>query len=90
MMRTIFAGLLAAAMALAYVATASAEAPSSKKHRQYDSLARQFPSATPRQLKNARAFEKGEYYEQDSNAHPVGSRSWWYLKEREGGGGMRF
>jgi hypothetical protein len=70
----------------------AADAKSKKKQGEYDSYAAKYPSATPRQLRNARAYDRGEYYEMDSNAHPVGSRSWWELKEREGGnrGGFRF
>jgi hypothetical protein len=41
-------------------------------------------------LRNARAYDRGEYFEQDSNAHPVGSRGWWELKERESGDRFRF
>lgn len=48
-----------------------------------------YPSATPRQRANAAAYERGDYYEQMSDAHPVGSPSWWYLKERETGGTWR-
>jgi hypothetical protein len=48
-------------------------------------LKRRHPSASRRQIRNALAYERGEYYEQIPDAHPVGSRSWWYLKEREMG-----
>ena len=89
-MKKIVAGLLSAALVVAV--TGAADAKSRKQQRQdYDSYAAKYPGATPRQLKNARAYDRGEYYEMDSNAHPVGSRSWWELKERESGGrGFRF
>jgi len=51
---------------------------------------KKYPSATQRQLRNARAYDRGAYFEQDSNAHPVGSRGWWELKERESGDRLRF
>jgi hypothetical protein len=87
-MRTIIATLLSAAALVALAGTDIATAASKKKKRSTcDTYCQRYPSATPRQLKNARAFDKGgEYFEQDPNAHPVGSRSWWYLKERDGGG----
>jgi hypothetical protein len=89
-MQKIAAALLSAVLVVSFAGTASAK--SSKQQRQaYDSYAAKYPSATPRQLRNARAYDRGEYYEMDSNAHPVGSRSWWAMKEREGGGrGFRF
>ena len=43
-------------------------------------------AATARQRANSRAYERGEYYEEMSEAHVFGSRSWWLLKEREMGG----
>ena len=61
-----------------------------KQPRQSDGYARKYPHATQRQLRNARAYDRGEYFEQDSNAHPVGSRGWWELKERESGDRLRF
>jgi hypothetical protein len=90
-MRGMIAGLLSALLVVTVTGTAGAK--SSKKERQaYDSYTAKYPGATPRQLRNARAYDRGEYYEMDSNAHPVGSRSWWELKEREGNGrgGFRF
>ena len=91
-MRRMIVGFLAALLVLTLTGT-TAGAKSSKKERQgLNSYAAKYPSATPRQLRNARAYDRGEYYEIDSNAHPVGSRSWWELKEREGNGrgGFRF
>ena len=89
-MKTLLAALLAAGLAAGLAGTADA-APQKKKRYPVaqDSYARQFPSATPRQLQNARAYDNGTYYEVDSNAHPAGSRSWWAMKERERGGDNR-
>jgi len=90
-MRTIIAGVLSVGLMLAVTGTDHAEAKSKKHRRHDDGYAQRYPSATPRQLQNARAYDRGEYYEMDSNAHPVGSRGWWDLKEREGGNrGFRF
>ena len=77
-----------------YIATfagiGGAEVGSHNKQRRHDSYSQKYPSATQRQLRNARAYDRGEYFEQDSNAHPVGSRGWWELKERESGDRLRF
>ena len=90
-MQKIIAGLLSAVLVVAFTDAASAKSNSKKQRPHYDSYSARYPGATPRQLQNARAYERGEYYEMDSNAHPVGSRSWWELKERESGGrGFRF
>jgi hypothetical protein len=43
-----------------------------------------YPSATPRQLHNLRAYQRGEYYEMLSDAVPFGSRVWWELMGRQG------
>ena len=89
-MQRIVAGLLSAALVVTAAGMATAKS-NKQERREYDSYAAKYPSATPRQLKNARAYDRGEYYEMDSNAHPVGSRGWWELKERESGGrGFRF
>ena len=92
-MRTVIASLLSAAVLVAFAGADVASAASKRKKGRSgcDSYCQRFPNATPRQLKNARAYDRGgEYFEQDPNAHPVGSRGWWYLKERESGGGLRF
>jgi hypothetical protein len=87
LMRTIIVPMLSVGLLVGFLVAAQAEPRIHKKQqRQYDSYARKYPSATPRQLRNARAYDRGEYFEQDSNAHPVGSRGWWELKERESGG----
>ena len=84
-MRTVIAGILSAGLLIAFTGTSDAETRSQKHRRQHNSYAQKYPSATQRQLRNARAYDRGEYYEIDSNAHPFGSRSWWDLKERERG-----
>jgi hypothetical protein len=90
-MRTIIAGILSVALLGSLTASNGADCRAAKKPRRHDdSYARKYPSATPRQLRNARAYDRGDYFEQDSNAHPVGSRGWWELKERESGDRFRF
>jgi hypothetical protein len=89
-MRILVASLLAAVVVVP-TGAADAARKSDRSRGQCDTYCQRYPNATPRQLKNARAYDRGgEYYEQDPNAHPVGSRGWWYLKEREGRGGLRF
>ena len=82
-MRAIIVGILA--VGLVSISAHTSDAGRKKHHHHYyDGYALRYPSATPRQLKNARAYDRGQYYEMDSNAHPVGSRSWWELKNLEG------
>jgi len=89
-MRFLAAGLLSVAFVIAPIAMADA-AKTSKRHTNHcDAYCQKYPSANSRQLKNAKAYDRGEYWEQDPNAHPVGSPGWWYLKERDRGGGLRF
>ena len=90
-MRKIIAGMLSVALLSSVAVANGAEARAAKKSpRHDDGYARKYPSATQRQLRNARAYDRGDYFEQDSNAHPVGSRGWWELKERESGDRFRF
>ena len=90
-MRKIIAGMLSVALLSSVAVANGAEARAAKKPpRHDDGYARKYPSATQRQLRNARAYDRGDYFEQDLNAHPVGSRGWWELKERESGDRFRF
>ena len=89
-MRIIAAALVSAGLVASLAGSGEALAKSSKRlSRDYDIYASKYPSATPRQLRNAMAYDRGGYYEMDSNAHPPGSRGWWDLKERESGGDFR-
>jgi hypothetical protein len=91
MKRIVIAATLSLAFAGLLFGADGSEARSYKKQRrQFDSYAQKYPLATQRQLRNARAYDRGDYFEQDSNAHPVGSRGWWELKERESGDRLRF
>lgn len=85
-MSRIIAGILAGTVALALPLAAEA-GPSKKKpyKRTAKAVDHTYPagSASARQRANSRAYERGEYYEQMSDAHVFGSPSWWYLKSRE-------
>jgi hypothetical protein len=85
-MRTVITGLVSAGLLVAFVGASIADSPSRYKHRRhYGEYDPRYPSATPRQLRNLRAYERGEYWEHDPNAVPVGSRPWWEQKQRESG-----
>jgi hypothetical protein len=89
-MRFLIAGLLSVAFVAAPIAKADA-AKTSKRHPNHcDDYCQRYPSANSRQLKNAKAYDQGEYWEQDPNAHPFGSPGWWYLKERDRRGRLPF
>jgi hypothetical protein len=74
---------LTATLLLSIQAPADA-GPRHRAHRGHDSYAAQYPGATPRQLQNLRAYDRGEFYETYSEALPTGSRPWFEAKEREG------
>ena len=72
------------AVGLVVVATGSSDAASKKRYYYDGGYSQKYPSATPRQLQNARAYDRGgQYFEVDSNAFPVGSRGWWEIKKLE-------
>jgi hypothetical protein len=88
-MKAVLVSLLSAALLIASVDIGSAD-NNARKHRRHKGYYYGNSSGvTERQLRNLRAYERGEYYERDSNALPVGSRPWWEQKEREGGGIFR-
>ena len=66
--------------------TGSASAESYRKRRaHYEGYSQRYPSATERQLRNLRGYERGGYYEHLSSQLPFGSKAWWEQKGREGG-----
>jgi hypothetical protein len=84
-MRTIIAGSLS--VALVVVLAGPTDAGGKRHGYYYGGLSQRYPSATPRQLQNAWAYDNaGHYYETDPNAFPVGSRGWWEMKRLEEGG----
>jgi hypothetical protein len=85
-MRALTVGIMSAVILATAVSAADAASKNRyKKHRDYDAYSQRYPNATPRQLRNLRGYERGEYYETYSDALPVGSRAWFEQKEREGG-----
>ena len=83
-MRAIFCGLLSIGLVIAFT-NASDAANKREKSRRSPGYYYSSPSdLTERQLRNQRAYERGEYYEHNSNALPFGSRAWWEQKQREG------
>ena len=70
--------------AILFVSASAADAASTRKRQHgLDGYAQRYPHATSRQLRNLRAYERGEYYETLSDALPAGSRPWFEQKERE-------
>jgi hypothetical protein len=89
-MRTIIASLLSVGLVVVLAGPSDAASKKRYGYYYYGGLAQRFPSATPRQLRNAWAYDNaGHYYETDSNAFPVGSRGWWEMKRLEQGGRIR-
>ena len=83
-MRAVICGLLSIGLV---IALADASDAASKREKGRPSVGYYYSSPsdlTERQLRNQRAYERGEYYEHDSNALPFGSRAWWEQKQREG------
>jgi hypothetical protein len=83
-MRPTICLLLSGGLLMAFVATGEAANGRTKQRRQNTYYYNAPTTATERQLRNQRAYERGEYYEHDSNALPFGSRAWWEQKQREG------
>jgi hypothetical protein len=84
-MRAVITSLVAAGVLLGYAS--SSDAASRDKHRRTYTKPYVPPALiTPEQKRrNARAYERGEYYERDSNALPIGTKAWFEQKEREDG-----
>jgi hypothetical protein len=89
-MKTIIASILSVGIMLVLAGPSDAASKKRYGNYYYGGYAQRFPSATPRQLRNAWAYDNaGHYYETDSNAFPVGSRGWWEMKRLEQGGRIR-
>ena len=69
-MRAIICLLLLAGLLMAAVATGEAANSRAKQRRQETYYYTSPTTATERQMRNQRAYERGEYYEHDSNALP--------------------
>jgi hypothetical protein len=83
-MKTIIVSIVASSLAIAFADAATAGSRATHRN-QRDALEYRYPYATPRQLQNERAYQRGEYWEHDSNALILGTRAWWEQKERESG-----
>ena len=66
--------------ARALTSTSGAANSHAKHHRANGYYYNSPTTAMERQLRNQRAYERGEYYEHDSNALPFGSRACWEQK----------
>ena len=83
-LKAIFTGFLSAGLLLVLVSTSNAD-NNRNQHRRHYGYNYGIPSTTTgRQLRNERAYERGEYYEHDLNALPLGSRAWREQKRSEG------
>lgn len=82
-MKAVIATLLATSALVALAGSISTASARSPYGRQYVA-----PSViTPEERqRNAEAYERGEYYEHDSNALPWGSNAWREQRRREIGG----
>jgi hypothetical protein len=83
-MRAILSLVISAGLLMTGVEPGEAANGRAKQRRQNTYYYNPTTTATERQLRNQRAYERGEYYEHDSNALPFGSRAWWEQKQREG------
>lgn len=83
-MRTLIAGLVSAGLLVAFAGTSFAQSRH-VQHRQSGPYTYSPSVITDAQRwQNERAYERGDYYEHDSNAFPVGSKGWFDQKESEG------
>lgn len=82
-MKAVVAALITGSLMLAFAGSTNAASARDSYSRQYTPPL----SITPEQRRhNAEAYERGEYYEHDSNALPFGSRAWREQRGRETGG----
>jgi hypothetical protein len=89
-MKRILLALMASALLVGL--TGPGEAAQKKKRYTKGGYAQSVPrysGGTERQRANSTAFERGGYYESIPDQHVFGSRSWWFMKQREMGGGGR-
>ena len=82
-MSSIVCGLLSIGPVIALTGASDAASKREKRRRSVGYYYSSPSDLTERQLRNQRAYERGEYYEHDANALPFGSRAWWEQKQRE-------
>lgn len=87
-MKTIAFAVITAIAATSFSAVADAKSGKKRKLARHHGTAvtKPYPYATERQRDNTYAYENGGYYERDPSAHVFGSRGWWDLQSRGGGG----
>jgi len=83
-MRALLCSLLWGGALVALASTSEAANGRAKQRRPSGYYYNSPTTTSERQLRNQQAYERGEYYEHDSNALPFGSRAWWEQKMREG------
>ena len=84
-MRTLIAGLVSAGLLVAFTGASYAQSRH-VQHRQPGQYTNSPSVITDAQRwQNERAYERGDYYEHDSNDFPVGSKGWFDQKDSEGG-----
>lgn len=86
-MRAAICALVSAGLVASFAATSDAASSRDKRRTTYSRAYAPSTGAITREQRqrNLRAYERGEYYERDSNALPVGSKAWFEQKEREDG-----
>ena len=85
-MKWLVALLVSVALALSLAQPSGAASRRDKQRRDHSRAYTPPTIVTPEQKRrNAQAYERGDYYERDSNALPVGSKAWFEQKEREDG-----
>lgn len=81
-MKVTLASLISVCLLFAFAATGAAAPKREKQRRQ---VAPPTVITEQQRRRNAEAYKRGEYYEHDSNALPIGSDAWFRQKEREDG-----
>ena len=71
-MQAIFTGILSAGLLVVLVPTGNADNNRNQHRRHYGYYYSTPSTTTERQLRNERAYERGEYYEHDFERAPAG------------------
>jgi hypothetical protein len=83
-MRTLITGVVSAGLLVAFAGASYAQSRY-VQHRQPAYVGSPHIITNAQRWQNERAYERGDYYEHDSNDFPVGSKGWYDQKESEGG-----
>jgi hypothetical protein len=82
-MKTLIMTIAASATLLSFASAAMADNTRHQRHAR----AHNSPSAVAERQRRARTFDPAQYYEHDSRKVPVGTTTWWALKDGEGSTG---